>query len=483
MGEFRFRLPKEWEPGPNQAKSIHVIGLDGIAAPCRVNVDDGILSIVRNQDDSGKVFIAFPFDDFGELTVGTGTLPESTEPYRLVVELARGTLNRLRNQISIWQQGSLEIDDTVTEQIVSATRLLSEAIMQEDQDLSDRDARASLQISMAATFNVSHQFGQHVSRYRNTQQDLPRFWLANSVSTNLEGPADYSSPHFHLVRVKPEQADAAAKIDRKRMIVGPFLDASPGGMEPDVVGLDDFLARKDFILNRCRKAIRQLNPSTSLLHVVSGLNGMGHRRLSYPQQTQLTSEMLNLIDESQVDVPMMVSFDYPFAERLATAVGGIHPLQIADSLLRQGVNVNFVGLDVNLDYWPCGSVIRDPLQWIEMIDLWSQLGLPLIINLRMPTGERMENPPKADGKEKGKGKSSAARINEFRSDMSHQQRLHFIEKIIPVLIARPIVHGLVWTQWRDQDDLRYPFGGLVGADGESKKVLDSIGTAISVMKS
>jgi len=210
---------------------------------------------------------------------------------------------------------------------------------------------------------------------------------------------------------------------------------------------------------------------------------MGHRRLSYPQQTQLTSEMLNLIDESQVDVPMMVSFDYPFAERLATAVGGIHPLQIADSLLRQGVSVNFVGLDVNLDYWPCGSVFRDPLQWIEMIDLWSQLGLPLIINLRMPTGERMENPPKADGKEKGKGKSSAARINEFRSDMSHQQRLHFIEKIIPVLIARPIVHGLVWTQWRDQDDLRYPFGGLVGADGESKKVLDSIGTAISVMKS
>ena len=57
----------------------------------------------------------------------------------------------------------------------------------------------------------------------------------------------------------------------------------------------------------------------------------------------------------------MVSFDFPWAERLASAVGGSHPLQIADSLLRQGTQISFLGIEVNLGYWPNGSMMRDPL--------------------------------------------------------------------------------------------------------------------------
>ena len=472
MGEFRFRLPDDWNPSVSQSRSIHVIGLDGIPAPCRVSVNDGILSVVRNQDDSGKVFITWPFEDFGEITVGTGTLPESDEPYRLVVELARGTLNRLRNQISIWREGGLKVDVSVDQQISSATKLLSEAIMDAGAEGSERDARESLRIAMAGNFNLGHQFGAEISKFRISQQDFPRFWIANAVEKNLTGPENYSTPQFHLVQVRPEQAEAAAAIDDKRMIVGPFLDASPGGMEPEIVELDDFLARKDFILNRCRKVIRQLNPAASLLHVVSGLNGMGHRRLSYPQQTQITSEMLNLIDESQVEVPMMVSFDYPWGERLASAVGGAHPIQIADSLMRQGSNVSFIGLDINLDFWPCGSVVRDPLQWIDMIDIWSQLGLPLIILLRMPSGK----PP-----EKSLLDESENPTNEIRSAMTDQQRLFFLEKVIPMLIARPTVHGLVWRQWGDEDDPRFPGSGLAQANGEFKPVIESIGKATKVL--
>ena len=463
MGEFRFRLPSEWEPTNSQAKSIHVIGLDGVPSPCRVSTDgDGFLSIARNRDESGKVFMAFPFDGFGEFTVGTGTLPESQKPYQLLIELARGTLNRLRNQISIWQEGGLEISTEVREQVGQATRLLSEAIMETDPKKSDEGSKEALHISMAANLNVSKQFGNEVSKYRTSQPDMPRFWFANAVSTGDVKSEDCSTEPFHLVQVSPELADSAAAAGNKRMIVGPFLDASPGGIQDEIVELDDFFARRDYILNRCRKTIRNLNPSSSLLHVVSGLNGMGHRHLSYPQQTQITSDMLNLIDESQVDVPMMVSFDYPWAERLAGAVGGAHPLQIADSLLRQGVPINFIGLDVNLDYWPCGSVVRDPLQWIDMIDIWSQLGLPLIFCFRMPTMAK-ETVPRSD-----------QLINEVRSQLSDEQRLSILETLLPMIVARPGVHGFVWRQWSDADDQRFPGAGLVTEAGEEKPILEML---------
>jgi hypothetical protein len=463
MGEFRFRLPSNWEPTQGQAKSIHVIGLDGMPSPCRVNVADGLMSIVRNRDESGKVFMAFPFEEYGDYTVGTGTLPESQMPYQLLIELARGTLNRLRNQISIWQEGGLDIADEIHQHISHATRLLSEAIMQEDPELADRGANEALEAAMAGNFAVSEQFGIEVSKFRAQQQDLPRFWFANTIgNVDVITEENYSSDPFHLVQVQPEQAEAAAKVGNKRMIVGPFLDAAPGGMGQEIVELDDFYARRDFILNKCRKTVRQLDPSSSLLHVVSGLNGMGHRHLSYPQQTQITSEMLNLIDESQVDVPMMVSFDYPWAERLATAVGGAHPLQIADSLLRQGVPINFIGLDINLDYWPCGSVIRDPLQWIDMLHTWSQLGLPLIICFRMPT---MATETAA---------SSGQIVNDVRSNLVDAQRLELLSKLLPMLIARPVVHGFIWRQWNDADDLRFPGGGLFTEKNEIKPVLDII---------
>ncbi len=460
MGEFRFRLPADWKPTTSQAKSIHVIGLDGVPSPCRVSSEDGFLTIARNRDESGKVFVAFPFEEFGELTVGTGTLPESTVAYQLLIELARGTLNRLRNQISIWQEGGLVIVEPVHEKVGQATRLLSEAIMETDSVLSDKGASESLRIAMEANVAVSKLFGNEVSQYRTTQPDMPRFWFANSVGSSDVSANQCTADPFHLVQALPEQAEAVASAGNKRMIVGPFLDASPGGMKDEIVALDDFFARRDYILNRCRKAVRQLNPSSSLLHVVSGLNGMGHRHLSYPQQTQITSDMLNLIDESQIDVPMMVSFDYPWAERLATAVGGAHPLQIADSLLRQGVPINFIGLDINLDYWPCGSVVRDPLQWIDMIDIWSQLGLPLILCFRMPTMADDAIP------------RSGQLINEVRSQLSDQQRLSILETLLPMMIARPGVHGFIWRQWSDSDDPRFPGAGLVNEAGEEKPVME-----------
>lgn len=461
MGEFRFRLPADWEPSDSQAKSIHVIGLDGVPSPCRVSSDgDGMLTIARNRDESGKVFLSWPFDELGEFTIGTGTLPESDTPYRLLIELTRGTLNRLRNQISIWQEGGLEFDDEVFEQVGQATRLLSYAIMETESGQSDRGAEEALHIAMAANLRVSELFGSEVSKYRTSQHDMPRFWFANAVDTSEVTPQQCTTPPFHLVQASPELADVAAESGNKRMIVGPFLDASPGGMKQEIVGLDDFFARRDYILNRCRKTIRNLNPSSSLLHVVSGLNGIGHRHLSYPQQTQITSDMLNLIDESQVDVPMMVSFDFPWAERLASAVGGAHPLQIADSLLRQGVPINFIGLDVNLDYWPGGSVVRDPLQWIDMIDIWSQLGLPLIFCFRMPTMAAKTMP------------RSGQLINEVRSNLSDQQRLNILETLLPMIIARPGVHGFVWRQWKDSDDERFPGGGLFTDAGDEKPILE-----------
>lgn len=469
MGEFRIRLPDDWILATRQASSIHVVGLDGIPWPCRVFTEGSTLVVRRNRDESGKIYIAYPFEVRGEYTICTGSLPERSEPYDLITELARGTLNRLRNQISIWQEGGLEIEPGITELTDESTKLLGDSILASDKKFSDAQARLSLEKSIEAIFRLGDGFGQRVAKYRAEQEEFSQFWFAGTASDGFEFESSANQKGFELVALEAQMLTESRletleeQRNQKRVVVGPLLDASAGGMDPELVQMDDFDQRKRKVLKDCRQTIENLPSSTSLLHVVSGLNGLGHRHLGYPQQLQLTIDMLQLIEESACEVPNMISFDFPWAERLASSVGGIHPLQIADTLLRQGLGVSFLGLDVNLDYWPGGSVVRDPLQWIDLVDVWSQLGLPLIINFRLPLGT--VDVPTSDPKRI---------VNEIRSNLTDQQRLDLIRTVIPMLIARPTVHGLIFRQWCDGDDARFPNGGLAEDGGHVKQIMDLI---------
>ena len=97
MGEFKFQLPASWTLERRQASAIHTVGIDGIPWPCKVSTDQDILTVRRNRSESGKTYIPWPFETRGELLISTATLLERESPYPLLTELARGTLNRLRN--------------------------------------------------------------------------------------------------------------------------------------------------------------------------------------------------------------------------------------------------------------------------------------------------------------------------------------------------------------------------------------------------
>ncbi len=482
MGEFRFRVPSEWQLDPYHANSIHIVGIDGIPWPCRISFGDDpvepetrkLLTVSRNREESGKLYTIYPFAKRGELLICTGTLPSRDQPYELLTELARGTLNRIRNQISIWSEGGLDIPDSVNSIVKTATGLLSESILCQESVSKDGSARQSIELTMDAIFELSEVFGDQVSKFRRENDQMSTFWFGNQVGTQAQFDPSTHDTSFDLAQVSlaPDSETSingaggrdASGIE-KRIIVGPWLDASVGGMNERLTNLDDFLARKDHLLIEARQQLDEIPMTASLVHVVSGLNGIGHRNLSYPQQLQITVDMLRLVEESRVQLPTMVSFDFPWAERLVGAVGGVHPLQVADSLLRQGLEVGFLGLDISLDYWPNGSMLRDPLQWIDLVDIWSQLGLPLVLNLQLPTG--LPDGPADDSR-------VDREVNCTLSNLTDDNRFRFLETVLPVMVARPAVHGVVWRQWQDGDDRRYKGGGLVDVSGNEKPILELI---------
>ena len=478
MAEYQFRIPSDWTLDSYHSNAIHIVGLDGIPWPCRISVGEPdedaseadqqrILTINRNQDESGRLYILYDFNQLGEHLICTGTLlPNAEEPYDLLVELARGTLNRMRNQTSIWEEGGLIVEDSTRQKINDATSHLGQALFCSGREAADQFAAKTLASTIEAIYELANTFTKQISKFRRESSELPQFWLANQIGIPDQFKSSTALPFTQLATAKltPVANDEPCSATQsqlesidKKVIVGPLLDASIGGFSESILQLDDFLARKDRLLSDATHTLQSLPKNTAMLRVASGLNGTGHRNLSYPQQLQATVDLLQLVEDSDVNVPTMVSFDFPWAERLAGAVGGSHPLQIADSLIRQGVELSFLGLEINLDLWPNGSAIRDPLQWIDLVDIWAQLGLPMVLCLRAPCGGIADT----------KGVDTR---NQVCSNLNDQQRIAFLKTTLPMMVARPSVHGLIFQQWQDSDDPRYPNSGIVQAAGEPKEI-------------
>lgn len=478
--EFCFRIPTQWNLNSYQLGLIHVIGMDGTPWPCKVRVDrespaaekGPIVHIARNQSDSGHVYFLFPHPSRGDVLLSTGTLPIREAPYDLLKELARGTLNRLRNQLSIWQEGGLEPPIEVSDRLSLAIHCLAQAIMKEPAVEQDEIATDAINQGVDAIYELSRHFGEQISGYRVQHSELPHFWIGATIPNNPEAATlvadycDYLRVFDSSFRIEnPHESSSVSSASTIKdlphpIILGPWVDASQGGLSESLLACGNHLDRRRALLAELRSRLEAFGDQVHLLHLMSGINGIGHRHLSYPQQFQLATDMLQLVDEALLEVPVMVSFDFPWAERLASAVGGIHPLQTADSLLRQGVQISYFGLEVNLDYWPGGSAIRDPFQWIDLVDTWAQLEIPLVILLRTPIGGQ---PVPAD-------QPVDRLVNQPRSCVTDQQRLEYLELILPMLVARPTVHGVIWSQWKDDSDSRFPHGGLADASGKLKSV-------------
>ena len=481
MGQFHFQIPDCLELKPQHLKTLHVIGLDGIPKPCNVKLLNDLVVITRNQNESGKIYISFPFESYGDLTVCTGTLPESDQQYQLCRELARGTLSRLRNQTSIWGEGGLEIPDEVAEKTELATQAFGSSIVEDDG--SDQLAIQAMHHAMDAIFILSKKFGKDISKYRVGETEIPKFWFAVPAASSL-GQDEKFDACFELLT--NESGAVEMKSQNHKQILGPVFDASP--MSKFTNHQADYQERRRLLLQRCDEEMNRLNRNTSLIHVACGLNGMGHRDLGYRQQVQLTIDVLEVFSQSQIQTPVCVSFDYPWAERLAWSVGGIHPMHIADELLRNGATISYLGLEINLDYYPVGSLSRDPLQWIELVDSWCQFGLPLILCLRVPQSVRVKDLTGRDVPVeyssdsgnittiKATESSSKAPVasNSIRENLNDKQRFDLIETVLPMMIARPGVHGIVWRSRTDLDDSRYPNSGLMDCECRTKPTFDLI---------
>ena len=147
------------------------------------------LIVVREIRESGNLYVPWPVVGQGELILCTASLMERKQPYHLPVELARGTLNRLRNQAAAWQMVGMDLSPDYRAKLRQSQLFFARAANEQAEPLAAADdAERALQVALEAINILSGDYVRQVLTMRHQQTpQLPTLLAGNVESEPLTG--------------------------------------------------------------------------------------------------------------------------------------------------------------------------------------------------------------------------------------------------------------------------------------------------------
>ncbi|MGE5194840.1 MAG: glycoside hydrolase, partial [Deltaproteobacteria bacterium] len=143
----------------------------------------------------------------------------------------------------------------------------------------------------------------------------------------------------------------------------------------------------------------------------------------------------------------------------------LSPMHFADALVRAGMEVSAINLEIGVGYSPLGSPSRDLIDFSRLIDQWSMLGLPLQVTLAFPSGVEHDANQTTD---------LEVDARSWKTPVSEEAQAGWIDEYLPLLLAKPAVVAVFWNHLSDAQPHRFPHAGLLRPDGSGKPGLNRI---------
>lgn len=482
MGQFRFFVPRPERLSPGEIERAYLASMDGIPWECRIQWDDGLLTIDRDSRESGNLHCSWRVEGRGDVVLSSASLMERERPYHLPVELARGTLNRVRNQAAVWEGAGMELSPRFEELVhLAAVAFSRAAIGQEDPEESSGHAEEAMRLSLEAIDLLTKDYARQVLSLKRREQPTISTLLACRLEDVPQGAAaDAFLAAFNTGVLVPLWRDIATsageckwdELDQQvqwcrehglRVCMGPLIQFDRSCL-PDWLYLweDEYEEIEDHVMQFAERVIRRYAGKVHLWNCAGRMNIIGSLELSEEQRLKTTVDLLELTRNLDPRTPAIVSFDQPWAEYIAAQDQELTPLHFADTLVRSDLGLAGIGLEMNLGYWPDGTQPRDPLEISRQFDRWGQLGLPLVAFVTFPSSQLKD--PLA--------RNSAKPIpNLAMGGASAAAQAELVDLVIPLLMAKQSVQAIVWNQWRDDLAHDFPHGGLFDLMGQPKPAL------------
>jgi hypothetical protein len=481
MGILRFLVPRRDRLPETALERAYVTGLDEIPWVSRIaSTDDGLI-VDRPVSDSGMLHIPWKVDNHRETVLTTASLMERERPYLLEVELARGTVNRIRNQIAIWESAGMRVPETIGERLGHSIELFARAATsQHDPAEASRLAGEVLSQCMPIIVSLGASYSQQALALRHSTSGK----LVTMVGANLgHTPLDNAHARIFLgafnaavVPLPWRQIEASegkhswlladSQIDwcvarGLRMCSEPLIQFD-GTDAPDWLYLweEDADNLMTFMTEYLRAVVARYKSRFQVWQCAGRVNTGSFLGLSAHHKMQMALRAVEIVREEDPNSPVVLTLDQPWGEYISRQEADL-PLHLADMLLRSGLQVSGFALELNVGYYPGGTQQRNLLEFSRQLDRWSMLGMPLLVSLVVPS---------ANG-EDPKAQSTKKPVSEGWTPAMQEE---WVREFVPVILSKNVVQGVFWNQFRDSEPHEFSHGGLIDPQSRPKPALTSL---------
>jgi hypothetical protein len=485
MGSMAFRLPAN-VPDSDQTeaeleRAAIAGGQDGMPFLTHTSVEPGLLVVQRTQDESGFLQIPWSLNGVGQLLFTSATLMERAQPYHLLLELARGKIHQLRNQMSDWTQGGLILHEDIRQQVKVACHAFGKAASNVDVAALDAEAIRTLDLGLRASRELVDSYVDQVFQVRHLRQtQLDTLWGCR-IAAPLEGESDaLFRQTFNTVKVAVSWQDVEpsegkwnwdaldrlvdwAVASRLDIIGGPLVDISGRALadwlwseRPDLNQIATRLITfVETLVDRYKDRIRTWQ-------ITAASNWSGVVATNDEELLWLTVRLLEAARKIDPQFELVVGLTQPWGEYLASEEHNVTPFSFVDTLMRTGTRIDGLDLEIVMGVTPRGSYCRDPLELSRLLDLYVLLGIPLHLTLGYPSAGEDRS---ADGDLKVDG-------GRWTGPASQTTQSDWARQFGRLAMCKPFVRGVSWTHWSDSLAHQFPACGLLDASGGAKPALD-----------
>jgi hypothetical protein len=462
-------------------------GPDNMPWPSQVRLRGGQMQVSTSMEDCGSPYLLapWPVEGSGHVMCASATLMERATPYHLLLELARGKVNQVRSQAYDWQAQGITLPAELTQRIHHLTHQFGQAAISEPGEEAGRQAQPVLANAFqAAAQLVQVYMAQTMAARRDGGTRLDTDWIGRlglaPPSAELTGPVKQA---FHGVCVplswhvvEAEEAtydwqpyDALIDWAGKQglaLSAGPLVDFSSATLpawlwlwEKDVASMAAFMCRfAESTVRRYADRIRRWQLTTAGNY--ASVLGLGEEEL-----LGLTGRLVETVHAIDPGLELSIGIAQPWGEYLAAADRSHSPYLFADTLIRYGIHLAALDVEIVMAASPRGSYCRDLLDTSRMLDLYALLGVPLRVTLGYPSGNNPD--PEADPE-------LSVIAGTWDSGFSAQAQAQWARNFAALALCKARVQSVQWTHLLDAERHQFPHCGLVDAAGHVKPAFEEL---------
>ena len=445
-------------------------------------------TLSHTGDDSLHLCALVQIPGVGKVLGATGNLMVGSRVYPLLLELFRGKLCRLQNQASDWQLVGLDLPSDVLNRLKMLTHRLGSIVTASGASQGSLDAATCLK-ALAEAHHLGDDLGdvyvQRLFDLRLKRQSGP---LTTKLSVGLPEdlePVEFDKiqsaiapfNQFHLPiswrvleptagKLETARLDrliSAAKATGRSLTGGPLLDFRAQAL-PDWVlqGSGDPHRITSVLSRHIRDLLSSHGSQFESWTVLLGANLAEVFDLDEDEWLRLAYHLCDEARKVGHNLKLSLGISQPWAEIMALEHRNYSPFSFAETVIRTGLPIASIELDMVMGTMPRGGYLRDVIEVSKMIDQFTFLGKPLRILAGFPSSAKSDF--LADPTVKLAG-------GNFGPCHNPEGQAQWAKTMLPMMLCKGGVEELRWCHLDDRRAHTYPNCGLIDADGNPNPAL------------